>query len=214
MKQKCETYKWVKTPSSQDWSNVNLGHSWEIQPRMVVNQDLSLIAVWVGKFKSVLSKFKEKKRKKSCFSNIFRELCWWKVLDLKLLKVIFLRESIHFGPRMTKPMTPCNLKLLAVKEKTGVQVSAETIKLNPRQLCRWFAKVMMNSKMVSELNSQWCYHNLFGFFLCFPFPMSCSLVLFHAHSHHLIKLWCSQWLNKKVQEFTYIAPNPQQFLCT
>lgn len=149
-----------------------------------------------------------KEKKKSCFSNIFRELSWWKVLDLKLLKVIFLRENIHFGPRMTKLMTPCSLKLLAIKEKTGVQVSAEATKLNPRQLCRWFAKVMMNSKTVSEWNSQWSYHNLFGFFFCFFSPIFCSLVLFHAHSHHLSKLWHSQWLNKKVQEFTDIALNP------
>lgn len=67
MKQKCETYKWVKMPSSQDWSNINLGHSWEIQPQMVGNQNLSLIAAWVGKFKSVQSKFEEKKRKRVLF---------------------------------------------------------------------------------------------------------------------------------------------------
>lgn len=136
-----------------------------------------------SQFRASLKKRKEKK--KSCFSNIFRELSWWKVLDLKLLKVIFLRENIHFGPRMTKLMTPCSLKLLAIKEKTGVQVSAEATKLNPRQLCRWFAKVMMSSKTVSEWNSQWCYHDLFGFFLCFSFPIFCSLVLFPSSQQAL-----------------------------
>lgn len=68
----------------------------------------------------------------------------------KALKSNFLeRERTRFDPRMAKSMAPCSLKLLAIKEKTGVRISVETTKLNPRQLRRWFAKVPRKSQMES-----------------------------------------------------------------
>lgn len=125
-----------------------------------------------GKIQVSLEQVWRKEKKKSCFSNIFRELSWWKVLDLKLLKVIFLRENIHFGPRMTKLMTPCSLKLLDIKEKTGVQVSAEATKqtqgssVNDLQKSWWAVK-----RSVSETHNDVIITSLVSSCVS-PFPSS------------------------------------------